>query len=109
MALTEYRIKLTKRAENDIDAIYFYIANKLQNPDAVLNHRDEFYKAAKSLRLVPKRNMRLVINKEQTKHRRQRVKNYYLYYIVFDNENIVEITTVQYCRRHVKNLDLDLD
>ena len=102
-----YKIAFSDRALQDINDICDYITDMFHNPDAANNHRADFIRIAYSLQRIPQRNTLLYIGKRQSKHRRQRVKNYYLYYIILEKEKEIEITTVQSCRRDIKNVGIN--
>ena len=51
--MTSIRVNITKRAENDLTAIYDYINQKLQSPQAAMKLFNRLAKAIQSLEVFP--------------------------------------------------------
>ncbi len=87
-------------AQEDIRGIVLYIVQELFSPQAALNLQDAFQEEIQKLSYIPKRIK--PIDEEPWGSqgvRKIRVKNYYIYFIVDDNEMAVKITAVIYVGR----------
>ena len=94
------RVILTPQAQQDIRETVMYIAQVLSAPQAALDLEESFRKEIKSLSSMPKR-IRLV-DKQPWKDagvRRTRVKKYYVYFMVDDQEKRVKVIAVIYVGR----------
>ena len=93
----QYRLIILPEAQNDIRGIILYIARELMAPQAALNLQTEFQKEIKSLANMPKRIK--TVDEQPWKDagiRKTRVKNYYIYFIVDDEEMAVKVNAVIY-------------
>lgn len=98
--MSEYKLIILPEAQRDIRDIVIYIARELTAPQAALNLQDEFEKAIKSLSDRPKRIK--TVNEQPWKDvgiRKIRVKNYYIYFLVDDDEMAVKVNAVIYTGR----------
>ena len=95
-----YRLIILPEAQQDIRSIVLYIARELAAPQAALNLQDEFERKIQSLAIMAKRVK--TVDEHPWKEagvRRTRVKNYYMYFLVDDEERIVKVIAVIYSRR----------
>ena len=93
----QYRLIILPEAQNDIRGIILYIARELMAPQAALNLQDEFQKEISSLANMPKRIK--TVDEQPWKDagiRKTRVKNYYICFIVDDEEMAVKVNAVIY-------------
>ena len=93
----QYRLIVLPEAQKDIRGIILYIARELMAPQAALNLQDEFQKEINSLANMPKRIK--TVDEQPWKDagiRKTRVKNYYIYFIVDDDEMAVKVNAVIY-------------
>ena len=95
------RVNITKRAENDLTAIYDYINQKLQSPQVAMKLFNRLAKAIQSLEVFPER---FAIVPEfldlGLKVRRLVIKNYSIFYRL-DND----VVTVIKILHHSNSLD----
>lgn len=95
------RVNITKRAENDLTAIYDYINQKLQSPQVAMKLFNRLAKAIQSLEVFPER---FAIVPEfldlGLKVRRLVIKNYSIFYRL-DND----VVTVIRILHHSNSLD----
>lgn len=95
------RVNITKRAENDLTAIYDYINQKLQSPQAAMKLFNRLAEAIQSLEVFPER---FAIVPEfldlGLKVRRLVIKNYSIFYRL-DND----VVTVIRILHHSNSLD----
>lgn len=95
-----YKLVILPEAQNDIRTIILYIARELAAPQAALNLQDEFQKEINSLARMPKRIK--TVDEQPWKDagiRKTRVKNYYIYFLVDDDEMAVKVNAVIYVGR----------
>ena len=95
----KYQTIILPEAQQDIRNIVLYIAEELAAPQAAINLSEEFEKEIKSLELMPKRIK--TVNEQPWKDagiRKTRVKNYYIYFIVDDEEMAVKVIAVIYVK-----------
>lgn len=95
-----YKTILLPEAQVDIRNIILYIAKELMAPQAALNLQTEFEEEILSLSVKPKRFK--TVDEEPWKSvgiRKIRVKNYYIYFLVDDDEMTVKVTAVIYIGR----------
>ena len=93
----QYRLIVLPEAQKDIRGIILYIARELMAPQAALNLQDEFQKEINSLANMPKRIK--TVDEQPWKDagiRKTRVKNYYIYFIVDDDEMAIKVNAVIY-------------
>lgn len=99
-----YKIIILPEAQKDIRGIVLYIAKELAAPQAALNLENAFEEEIKSLVKMPKRIK--TVDEQPWKDagiRKTRVKNYYIYFIVDDEEMAVKIMAVIYVKMDQKN------
>ncbi len=95
--LDNYIVKLYARAYRDLNGIYSYIAENLQEPGTALNMVDELEKAIFSLEQLPERGaIRRVGAYANGDYRQLFVKNYVIIYRVLKEKKEVHIVTVRY-------------
>ena len=95
-----YKLIILPEAQKDIRDIVIYIARELAAPQAALNLQGEFEKAINTLAQRPKRIK--TVNEQPWKDagiRKIRVKNYYIYFLIDDEEMAVKINAVIYIGR----------
>lgn len=96
----QYKLIILPEAQKDIRGIILYIARELMAPQAALNLQDEFQKEINSLAEMPKRIK--TVDEQPWKDagiRKIRVKNYYIYFLVDDEEMAVKVNAVIYVGR----------
>ena len=96
----QYKLIILPEAQKDIRGIILYIARELMAPQAALNLQDEFQKEINSLSKMPKRIK--TVDEQPWKDagiRKTRVKNYYIYFLVDDEEMAVKVNAVIYVGR----------
>lgn len=95
--MDEYNVIVTDHAFYAMAAIRDYIALELSNPTAAATHLRLFRAEIKTFSVTPKRNKRI---EEQPWHdegvRKTRVRNYYIYYWVAEDEHAVYVTDIIY-------------
>ena len=97
----KYQVIILPEAQKDIREIVLYIAKELSAPQAALKLNEELQKEIQSLEFMPKR-IKLV--EEQPWRavgiRKTQIKNYYIYFLV-DEENLtVKVNAVIYVGRN---------
>ena len=96
----KYQTIILPEAQKDIRDIVQYIARELAAPQAALNLQDEFQREINSLANMPKRIK--TVDEQPWKDagiRKMRVRNYYIYFLVDDNEMAVKVNAVIYVGR----------
>ena len=95
-----YQVIILPEAQQDIRSIVLYVARELAAPQAALNLQEEFKKEIKSLAKMPKR-IKTVDEQpwKDTGIRKTRMKNYYIYFLVDDEEMAVKVNAVIYTGR----------
>ena len=96
----QYRLIILPEAQKDIRNIILYIARELAAPQAALNLQNEFQKEINSLAEMPRRIK--IVDEQPWKDagiRKTRVKNYYIYFLVDDEEMAVKVNAVIYVGR----------
>lgn len=96
----KYQTIILPEAQKDIRDIVLYIARELVAPQAALNLQDEFQREINSLANMPKRIK--TVDEQPWKDagiRKMRVRNYYIYFLVDDNEMAIKVNAVIYVGR----------
>lgn len=96
-----YKLIILPEAQKDIRGIIIYIARELAAPQAALNLQVEFEKEINTLAERPKRIK--TVNEKPWKNagiRKIRIKNYYMYFLVDDDEMAVKVNAVIYTGRN---------
>ena len=95
-----YQVIILPEAQQDIRSIVLYVARELAAPQEALNLQEEFEKEIKSLAKMPKR-IKTVDEQpwKDTGIRKTRMKNYYIYFLVDDEEMAVKVNAVIYTGR----------
>ena len=103
--MNKYFVNITNTAFEDLKEIAQYIKHELKEPANAMNVIAEIKKAIFSLDNTPYRHS-LVRDKNlaQMGYRRLFVGNYTVFYIVSENELIVDIVRVLYSRRNWEKL-----
>ena len=96
----KYKVIVQPEAQQDIREIVLYIARELAAPQAALDLEDEFAKEILSLANMPER-VRIVDEEpwREGEVRKIRVKNYYIYFVIDEEEAAVKILAVIYVGR----------
>lgn len=98
--MDEYRIKITSQAREQLREIRRYIEKVLLSPTTAANTLAVIKKEMQALSIMP---ARIHLTPEQPWHdqgiRRDRVKNYYIYFWIDEEKKIVQIIAVIYARR----------
>ena len=95
-----YKLVLLPEAQKDIRDIVIYIASNLAAPQAALEFQSKLEERIQSLNYQPKRFN--TVDEQPWKDagiRKTRVKNYYIYYLVDDNDKLVNVIAVIYTGR----------
>lgn len=95
-----YDLIILPEAQQDIRNIVLYIARELAAPQAALNLQEAFEKEIKSLAAMPNRIK--TVDEQPWKDagiRKTSVKNYYIYFLVDDEEMAVKVNAVIYVGR----------
>lgn len=98
-----YKLIILPEAQKDIRDIIIYIAKELVAPQAALNLQENIEKEINSLKFKPKRIK--TVDEQPWKDvgiRKKKVKNYYIYFIVDDEEMAVKVNAVIYIGRDQK-------
>ena len=110
--MTEYEVRVTRQALEQIKEIVHYISNDLMAPDAAHNLLDKMKAEITKLSSLPKKHD--FIDEEPWRTERVRkivVKNFLIYYWVDDENNRVQVTAVIYNRRdqtkQLSNMDME--
>lgn len=91
----EYRVKISAKALNDMEAIYDYIALQLQVPDTAMKYYNRIAEAIESLTIFPERCKLFGAGDEWSRGlRRLLVEHYSIFYEV--NGHTVNILRVLY-------------
>ena len=104
-----YKPIILPEAQQDIRDIVLYIAKELFAPKAALDLQDDFHREIQKLSYMPTRIK--PIDEEPWGSqgvRKIRVKNYYIYFIVDDNEMAVKVNAVIYVGRDQEKQMADL-
>lgn len=98
--MNKYRIEASVQARNDMLEIWDYIVTELQNPIAAGNLIDEIEKGIKFLATMPKQYKIVDIEPWRSQEiRKVRVKNFYVYYKIYEERSLVAIIMVTYVGR----------
>ena len=106
--MEEYRIRITRQARDHLKEIRRYIEQELLYPQAAKNTIAAIKEEMQSLKKMP---ARIHLTPEQPWHdqgvRRDRMKNYYIYFWIDEEQKKVQIIGVIYVRRdQSKQLDV---
>ena len=95
-----YRIDFALQAKEHLQSIYNYIKNELCNPISARSIVSLIKEEIVSLKTMPERIQ--LVNEEPWSSlgvRRDRVKNYYIYYLVDSENKVVHVVGIIYARR----------
>ncbi len=97
--MEKYKVKITNNALNDLDEIYTYIAENLQEPVVAFNLIDRIEDEVLSLAQMPYRCPERRIGQYANKGYRQLlVKNFTVIYRIDENSKHVIVVTIRYSR-----------
>ena len=95
-----YKLKITELAQNDLDSIIEYIAVQLANPIAAGDFLDEVEKCYSYLHSNPLMYPKCSDAKlEKEGYRKALVKNYIIFFKIFENEKKVIVYRIVYGAR----------
>ena len=98
--MNKHDIHLSNHVKKAIDQIVDYIAFVFMNPQTAIRLAEELRDEIHSLERMPSRFAIVDKGKWRTRHiRRMIVKNYYVYYRIDDEQNIVFVVDVISMRR----------
>ena len=98
--MKEYRVELTRQAAAQLQSIYDYISYSLAAPMAAARILREIHRALDSLRQMPGRIKRTDEEPWYSRGiRRMRIRNYYLYFRIVEEDRQVQILAVIYTAR----------
>ena len=96
----QYEVRITPFAENSMQEISSYISVDLMAPASALSLMQELQKKILSLSSLPNR---VHLTPEEPWHslgiRRMLVRNFYIYFLVKEEEHTVQVTDVTYAHR----------
>ena len=96
--MQEYNVVLSETAENDLDEVVEYLSNF--SPSIARNYYDEIMVKALSLSLMPQRCP--FVQDDDLRKRGYRwlfVRNYTIFFIIDEENNLVDIRAIMYSRR----------
>lgn len=100
-----YKVLITELAQRDLDAIVEYIAVQLSNPIAASDLLDEVDKCYSYLRSNPFIYAKSIDARlEKEGYRKALIKNYILFFKVFENEKKVIVYRIIYGARDYQKL-----
>ena len=107
---SEFRYRLTQRAEVDLDEIVSYIAVELANPQAASDFIDKLQDSIEEARSFPESGS-LVQNDflQMENVRKKLVGNYIMYYLPDMDEKIIYILRIAYGKRNMDDILKKLD
>ena len=92
-----YELVYLPVAKSDIENIILYISERLSSHKTALNLLDAFEQTANTLKVFPYAHGVYKFSKPLTKeYRYVTVKNYIIFYTVFEDKKVVEIRRVLY-------------
>ncbi len=98
--MKSYSVRITRQAREHLRGIKSYIANELLAPEAAANAIAGLKKGIKNLSTMPER---IKLTEEEPWRsqgiHRMRVKNYYVYFWIDEENNIVQVTAIIYVAR----------
>lgn len=100
----KYSLIVLPEAQKDIREIVLYIAGELAAPQAALNLQDALQEGINSLSQMPERVK--TIDEQPWKEagvRKIRVRNYYIYFVISEQDHAVKIMAVIYVGRDQEN------
>lgn len=99
-----YKIKYTKQAKKDIENIFDYIINKLNNRTAANNLKNKIKKEEKNIQMFPYGNAEISFVKPlEHKYRKSIVNNYELFYRIDDANKTIIITRILHNKQNIKS------
>ncbi len=100
--LVKYNVRLYKRAFEDLDSIYHYIAYDKSSPENAKGQIDRIKKAILDLDLLPQSHQERSYGRYADKGYRQLlIDNYIVIFKIDETKKIVWVVTIQY---HGRNL-----
>jgi len=97
----QYKIIILPEAQKDIREIVIYIARELAAPQAALNLEEALFVGIRALAKMPERIKTTNDSPWKEKGLRKiRIKNYYVYFIINEDEGTIKILAVIYVGRH---------
>ena len=100
-----YQLKFLPLARQDMTAISRYISHELHNPTAAEKLAVKMIEAAESLTDFPYKNaIHQPVKPLKKEFRKQKVKNYFIFYWVDEKEKTITIARVIYARRDYEKL-----
>ena len=101
MVMTKsYNVIIQNAAQNDLYAIWEYIAGELKNPNVAAHMLDKLHKSILSLRELPERHALLTDKLLRSKGiRKILVENYIVFYRVNEEEKSVAVLRILHVRR----------
>ena len=96
-----YKIRYLENANKDIEDIFSYIGEKLNNYSAAMKLLKEFEKADRDILTFP--HGILKYNKKY-KYYVHKVKNYNIFYTIHESEKIIFVVRVLYKKRNYQNI-----
>jgi plasmid stabilization system protein ParE len=100
--MDKYNVKLNKRAFQDIDSIFEYIALEKLSPENAKEQTDRIWKTLKTLDTFPQSHQERSVGRYAGKGYRQLIiDNYVAIFRIDENTKTVYIVTVQYQGRNL--------
>jgi len=103
--LNKYKVIVLPEAQQDMREIILYIAYELAAPQAAINLQIALNEAINSLSMMPDRIK--IVDEHPWREvgvRRICIKNYYIYFLISEKENLVQIMAVIYSGCDQKNI-----
>ena len=107
---SRFGVRLTQKAEADLDDIVSYVAVELSNPKAATDFVDELQMAIESVRSFPDSGLRAVNEYLPAMEvRKKLVGNYILYYLPDPAEKVIFVLRIVHGRRDMNEILRQLD
>jgi len=103
--MRQFEIRYLPLFEEDLADVIDYIAGSLKNPDAAGELLDTIEKALLERSQSPLSFEPYVSKKKRAKdYYRIYVKNFTIFYVVFEEDRVMEVRRILYSRRDIRNM-----
>lgn len=100
-----YKLEFLPIAKKDIDDIIYYISNNLKNKTAARKLANNFIKGANSILEFPYGSSIYKTSEElEHEYRSFKIKNYLMFYIIDEKNQIITIVRVLYQKMDIDNI-----
>ena len=92
--MKQYKVEITNQALQDMENIYYYIAQELLSPENAIGQYNRISEAILKLDVFPEKNRIVNFELQKTRQLRRTIVDHYSVFYVIENERVIVISVL---------------